>query len=232
MKVSFLSCLFLLFLLAGSNGVVEGNEDEPGAVSTSLSLFNSTAFNSTVDARDLESGSGFCWLHSYGRGAGKVPTDCADGKERVGALCYEECPVGYARGVKYKTIDCYQKCPNATVLDDEVEDLRWIDDGLYCRLTKKKGSGGSHFFGTYGRGWGFTTKSLCKDKADDFGVDDCERCLAFWYPKCKAGYKNVGCNLCSPDPKCDDYGMGKRIASSCTKKIWSTPPKTGTTNAN
>lgn len=36
----------------------------------------------------------FCWRDSYGRGVGKIPTECPD-KDKIGLLCYTKCPSGY-----------------------------------------------------------------------------------------------------------------------------------------
>jgi len=65
------------------------------------------------------------------------------------------------------------------------------NDGAFCAKP-----------GPYGRGVG-------KIRA----FDNSERCLALWYPKCKTGYHNVGCNICSPN--CPS-GM-KDIGVSCAK---------------
>ena len=53
-----------------------------------------------------------------------------------------------------------------------------------------------------GRGVGSTTE--CKD---------CEKCGLLYYPKCKAGFHAVGCNICSPDCPKDM----KDIGVSCQK---------------
>ena len=64
----------------------------------------------------------FCWKKSYGRGAGKVVSECPDGKDKIGVLCYTWCPSGYSRF----GFDCHENCKSG-----------WRDDGLYCRLDGK-----------------------------------------------------------------------------------------------
>lgn len=45
------------------------------------------------------------WKDAYGRGAGK-PMSCAPGKQRIGALCYDDCPAGYKPGGAWGDIEC------------------------------------------------------------------------------------------------------------------------------
>lgn len=47
------------------------------------------------------------WKDAYGRGAG-TPMACAPGKTRIGALCYGDCPAGYAPGGPWGDIGCRQ----------------------------------------------------------------------------------------------------------------------------
>ncbi len=70
----------------------------------------------------------FCWLYSYGRGVGTVPSKCGPQHVRIGILCYPKCPNGMSRF----GFDCHSNCPG---------DFR--DDGLFCRLAE------------YGRGAGY-----------------------------------------------------------------------------
>jgi hypothetical protein len=48
---------------------------------------------------------------------------------------------------------------------------------------------------SYSRGIGYTSREKCNKHADDEG---CEKCGLLFYPKCKSGYKSVGCVLCRP----------------------------------
>jgi hypothetical protein len=154
----------------------------------------------------------FCWKDSYGRGAGKVPQACAEGRDRIGLLCYTKCPAG----MKRVGFDCHSVCPDG---------MR--DDGLFCRLAE------------YGRGAGYPWKakdgvihpndgmrSRCEA---DHGKGNCEKNGAIYYPKCKPNYHNVGCCICRPDdkPNCEKLGLKKGIDLSCAKKIIIGDPRVG-----
>lgn len=58
------------------------------------------------------------WKHSYGRGAGKVLSQCRPGTEKNGALCYPACKSGF-KGVGPV---CWERCPSG-----------YTDDGAFCR---------------------------------------------------------------------------------------------------
>lgn len=73
----------------------------------------------------------FCWKDTYVRGVGKIPGKCAPNQERIGLLCYPNCPSGMYRW----GFDCHSYCPSG-----------WADQGLFCRLVE------------YGRGAGFPWK--------------------------------------------------------------------------
>ncbi len=49
----------------------------------------------------------------------KPLSECPEGKERIGALCYDKCPNGYVRN----GVDCTVNCPNSEM---------FRDDGLFC----------------------------------------------------------------------------------------------------
>lgn len=56
----------------------------------------------------LAAGQDFYWKASYGRGAGTIPDlVCNDGKNQVGALCYDACREGY----KVSGLQCAKPCP-------------------------------------------------------------------------------------------------------------------------
>lgn len=129
--------------------------------------------------------SGVCWKTTYGRGVGTVPTTCGPGQEKSGLLCYPNCPGGF-KGVGPV---CWQNCPSG-----------FRDDGAFCAKP-----------GSYGRGAGYAIWSEGKCKSDH---GSCEKCLLMYYPKCKPGFKAVGCNVCSPI--CPS-GM-RDIGVSCAKQ--------------
>ncbi len=65
---------------------------------------------------------------------------------------------------------------------------------------------------SYGRGVGYVSEVMCKASTPD---QLCEKHLLLWYPRCKTGYHNVGCCICSPDCPKDMVDIGV----SCAKKI-------------
>jgi len=169
-----------------------------------------TASTTSADPPD------FCWKDSYPRGAGTIPKICADNQDRIGVLCYEKCPSGYKRF----GFDCHQICPTG-----------WAKQGLFCRKSE------------YGRGAGFPWKSkdgLGRKRNDRkkrceaaHGAGKCEQNGLIYYPKCRPGYKNVGCCICRPaKPDCKALGMNKGIDLSCAKKIQIGKPKVGLCKPN
>lgn len=113
--------------------------------------------------------------------------DCPYGSDWDASLCYKKCKSGY-KGVA--TV-CWQSCPDG-----------FRDDGAFCAKPE-----------AYGRGAGYTSKKTCHKHDHDRG---CEKNGLLWYPKCKSGYKAVGCCVCSP--RCED-GMND-IGVSCAKKSY------------
>ncbi len=151
----------------------------------------------------------FCWRDSYGRGAGKVPGACAEGRDRIGLLCYTKCP----DGMKRSGFDCYSVCPSG---------MR--DDGLFCRAAEYGRGGGYPWKGKDG----FSDKGMFRRCEADHGSGNCEKNGAIVYPKCRAGYHNVGCCICRPDtPNCEALGLGGRFDLSCAKKIKTGDPRVG-----
>jgi len=59
---------------------------------------------------------------------------------------------------------------------------------------------------SYGRGFGHRSRSSCEEEE---GASNCEKCLSLYYPRCKANYKTVGCNICEPicPPNMTDIGI-------------------------
>ncbi len=49
----------------------------------------------------------FCWRDTNGRGVGKVPKACRPGEQRIGLLCYDQCP----KGMKRVGFDCHSHLP-------------------------------------------------------------------------------------------------------------------------
>ncbi|KDO19529.1 hypothetical protein SPRG_15277, partial [Saprolegnia parasitica CBS 223.65] len=117
-----------------------------------------------------------CMRLAEGRGFGKlVQTKCLDGEESWGALCYPKCKDGYE---KVGCCLCRKKGCSGV---EGVHDI-----GISC--TKPK---------AYGRGVGYTLWH--QDKCIRENPQGCEKHLLMWYPKCKPGYHNFGCCLCTPD---------------------------------
>ncbi|CAB9516456.1 expressed unknown protein [Seminavis robusta] len=144
----------------------------------------------------------FCWKRSYGRGVGKVLTECPEGKERVGALCYSKCPAGYSR---QGTLDCQQNCSEG-----------WRDDGLFCRLAEYgRGAGFAWTFSD-----GFSDQGMYRRCERKHGKGKCEKWGAVVYPKCKEGYEPRGCCICGPKSfDCKKEGYAGEFGGSCAAKI-------------
>jgi len=135
----------------------------------------------------------YCYRRSYGRGAGTVLTEAGDGRVKIGALSYSQCPSNTAR----YGFDCHSVCPPG---------MR--DDGLYCRRSE------------YGRGAGYVTRSICNRNAGNWGVSECEKYGLLFYPRCRDGYSAFGANICRPErPDCGALGLGRQIDLSCEKKV-------------
>ncbi len=122
-----------------------------------------------------------CYSDSYGRGAGRIPTECPSGTENQAGLCYPQCRAGY-RGV---VTMCVPDCPPG-----------FRDDGLYCAKPEP-----------YGRGAGFPWQF--GDALNDDGMrqrceqahggGNCEKWGAVYYPKCRTNFHAAGCCVCSPN---------------------------------
>jgi len=140
------------------------------------------------ELRVLEEKLEGCWLKAYGRGVGKPITTCHKGDEKNGLLCYPECETGYT-GVGPV---CWQNCLN-----------NYRDDGAFCYKPS-----------SYGRGAGYPLWS--KQKCNDENSNGCEKYGLLYYPKCKTGFHNVGCCICSPDCPSGQTDIG----ISCAKKSY------------
>lgn len=144
-----------------------------------------------------------CRLHqvvaksSYGRDVGQLPTNCGSRHYEDG-LCYADCPSGYGGAGPI----CWEHCPSS-----------YRDDGAFCAKPEP-----------YGRGTGYPWQfgdSLNLDGAygrcqAEQGAGHCEEWGAIVYPKCRSGFHNVACCICSPD--CPS-GMTD-IGVSCAKRTY------------
>lgn len=106
------------------------------------------------------------------RGVGRAPTVCADSGDTLDdSLCYKKCPAGFGG----KGNACLAACPTG-----------FRDDGLLCTKTAP-----------YSVGVGRVSENLCKSNSKF--ESGCHEVVGLWYPKCKAGYLNVGGSTCSPE---------------------------------
>lgn len=136
----------------------------------------------------------FCWKDSYGRGVGTIPDACKEGREKIGLFCYSKCPNGMYRW----GLDCHASCPAG-----------FRDEGLFCRRD------------AYGRGGGYAFWDAWRCEADN-GQGKCEWWGAMVYPKCKEGYHNSACCICSPDDiDCNSLPWMSEVPdhASCAKQI-------------
>lgn len=158
--------------------------------------------NNSVYAQGAE----FCWKDSYGRGVGTIPSQCPNGQEKIGALCYDRCPAN----TKRFGFDCHSVCPSG---------MR--DDGLFCRAAEYgRGAGYPWEFGD-----GFDLSGAKRRCERTHG--SCEQNGLIIYPKCRAGYSAFGCCICRPNtPNCRALGMNPGIDLSCAKKVYIGKPKT------
>lgn len=118
-------------------------------------------------------------LTSYTRSVG-TPLVCPSGKVQSGALCYDACTSGYTlvAGV------CWQQCPAG-----------YPDAGAVCGKPA-----------AYGRGAGYPWKlgdkvgslDQARDRCARANPQGCEKNGQIIYPKCRANYRAIGSNICSP----------------------------------
>jgi len=155
----------------------------------------------------------FCWKDSYGRGVGTIPDDCGT-KQKLGALCYPQCPSGYTR----VGLDCQQNCPSG-----------FTNQGLFCRLAEY-GRGGGY---TWWFSDGFSDSGMYRRCEADHGRGNCEKSGAIVYPKCKSGYYPAGCCICRPAvPNCNALGFNGGFDLSCAKRLIIGSPSTAGCPAN
>ena len=138
--------------------------------------------------KEQTSASDCCWSRSYSRGSGTLINTCKKGLEQSGFLCY---PPYDARFTGLGPV-CWQNCPKS-----------FRDDGAFCFTPD-----------TYGRGAGYFISNLSKCEKEN--PEGCEQYGLLCYPKCRQGFSNFGCCLCSA--VCPE-GMGD-IGISCAKKSY------------
>ena len=178
-------------------------EDEPG---TELTPLATKGILNWINTEVVQVRTPFCYRQSYARGWGRTLSECPQGKEKIGLLCYTPCKSGYSR---QGTFDCQQEC-----LDG------WRDDGLFCRMAE------------YGRTAGYPWQF--GDALNDSGMfsrcqaqhGTCEKYGLIVYPTCAAGYNNFGCCICRPPvPNCVSEGYASAgVDLSCPVKIESGDP--------
>lgn len=147
-----------------------------------------------------------CWKATYGRGVGTIPGTCDTVKEdKSGLLCYNKCRSGYTgvAGV------CWQNCPAG-----------FTDTGAHCLKSQSYGRG------DWSHTWALHNKGACDEQ--NKAVGGCEQWGAFYYQKCKKGFKPVLCCVCSPE--CPP-GM-KDIGVSCQKDSYVERPITPSCSAS
>ena len=147
---------------------------------------------------------GFNFLHTL-----KLrPTEtlhCKKNQELNAGLCYEPCKKGF-RGVAHV---CWPDCPGG-----------YKDIGISCTKPAPYGRG-------VGYPWKFGDKAFSLEAAKNRCNKDnpslgCEKWGAIYYPKCKTGFHNVGCCVCSPDCKADASGKPmKDHGAFCRKNEYS-----------
>ncbi len=140
----------------------------------------------------------FCWMESYGRGAGTIPNVCASGEELRDGLCYKPCESGYT-GVGPV---CWQHCPSG-----------YRDDGAFCGKPAAYGRGGGY---PWRFGDGFNDRGMFRRCQGHHGNGNCQKHGAIVYPKCRAGFHAAGCCICSPNCVNGQTDIGV----SCAKKSY------------
>lgn len=137
----------------------------------------------------------FCWRESYGRGVGTIPTSCNGGQQYDAGLCYDQCQ----SGMKGVGPVCWGSCPGG-----------WTDHGVGCTKPAPYGRGGGY---PWKFGDALNDSGMFQRCEADNGRGNCEKNGAVVYPKCKPGYHQVGCCVCSPDCPA---GFGD-TGATCTK---------------
>ena len=140
-----------------------------------------------------------CLPTSYNRGAGTIPRGCAEGFVEASGFCYENVPAGWT----VKLGIASPPCPTGFTAD---------------------GVGGCKKPASYGRGAGYAVWDETKCKKEH-RAEGCEKNGAMWYPKCKEGFHNVGCCVCSPD--CPSGWVDTGTSCTTPSKVLTPKPLNG-----
>jgi hypothetical protein len=165
-------------------------------------------------AAQAVSTAGVCWRRTTTRGAGTLPTDCANA-DRSGALCYPRCPAGFA-GVGPV---CWQSCPAG-----------YRDDGALCRRDASLVSADNSRCPWYDK-CGITLAKGCSKCPDGYANDGCvcRRDVhifakatrtrgAGWTLGCAPGL-DMDAGLCYPACPAGSQGKGPVCWLSCSSEM-------------
>ena len=152
-------------------------------------------------------GSGFCWKNSYGRGVGKIPTDCGANEKDAG-LCYPHCKPEFS-GVGpmcWKPVKSHPR--GVGTIPRSCPPGRHMEDGL-CYNKCRDGYHGVAFLC-----WrGLKSHNRGVGKIPNVCSDGKELHQGLCYVKCPQGYTGVG-------PVCwtalEGYGRGVGKIPSCS----------------
>ncbi|KAL4446396.1 hypothetical protein ABPG74_001137 [Tetrahymena malaccensis] len=118
--------------------------------------------------------------------------------EQYGAIMYPKCEKGF---FNVGCCLCESQCPPG-----------FRDDGLFCAKPSAYGRGAGY---PWKFGDGFNLDNANR-RCNDDNSQGCEQNGLVIYPKCKQGFHNVGCCICSPDCPSGTTDIGV----SCTKPVY------------
>ena len=139
---------------------------------------------------------GVCWKHTYGRGVGKIPSQCPHDYRKHGLLCYKNCPSGYRTVTGHVDPYCYRTCASG-----------YRDHGLTCY---------KHFFS-----WYWKTDKIGRIKGMSCG-SDMEYDAGLCYKRCNSATHGVGpvCwGKCTGDKPVNGGAICCKDRKTCTGKI-------------
>lgn len=130
-----------------------------------------------------------CWRKVFSRGQGKIKHSCRKDFEENMELCYPLCAKNFT-GIGEA---CWANCP-----------LDFKDLKAFCNKPD-----------SYNRGNGYSLWN--KEKCEMENDGNCEQWGLMFFPKCREGYHNIGCCLCTPNcpPGMSDLGV------ACAKNSYS-----------
>jgi hypothetical protein len=139
------------------------------------------SFYQSHDSLKFLSNTNSCWVNAYSRGEGKPLKQCEADEFKVAirqpkgdTLCEKYCPQGWTRQL-FKL--CMKSCPPGYPNSP---------NDLVCTKTN-----------SYGRGIGYFPMNW--ETCEQDNPQGCELNGLLIYPRCAAGYHNVGCCVCSRD---------------------------------